>query len=554
MCPSIVLCINPVRMTEDEVNAVRDKWIAEYEKYIRNNPIHKDLGTLLIDRAKRAAELCIRRFVPTKDKKKPVRQGWADCDPAFYEEESERYCAENATFDGDFPLGCEKDAEFAGDHFTMEQIVKMQFGETYTVKIDEDLAYDYDLVLRKGFIAELNGQWNEAEKCYAQVDLGWRISDREKACRKKKMIEGEHAYGEAQHCMENGEWSRVFALLNKAVTMENSDAMTDMGLSRIYGTFGICTDFGEGLELLYRAAAMNNSRACMEIVELHDNGVTEIEGEKAKAFCEQAAELGDKKAIERLAEGFDTRPMIEILTEQAANGNVEAMWWLYNNALKQQCIEDAQMWYNKALELGQVDALITEATKYVCKGTDIYNPALAKRYLRRAADKGSVTAIVKLAKLELQDNDEDFWLVAMKKEGSDIKVSTELLERHKKQFAWTKLAAEAGNGDSMYNLAIAYWIGYPIQKNDNEAFRFAESASQEENYSAMYLTARLLESGLGTAKNIDRAIEYYAASAEQGVLPSMLRLYEIYRDGFENIAPDKEKANRYLWMSGIGRN
>ena len=71
MCPSIVLNINPVGMTEDEVYAVRDKWIAEYEKYIRNNPVHEELGALLIDRAKRAAELCVIRFVPTKNKKKP---------------------------------------------------------------------------------------------------------------------------------------------------------------------------------------------------------------------------------------------------------------------------------------------------------------------------------------------------------------------------------------------------------------------------------------------------------------------------------------------------
>ncbi len=554
MCPSIVLNINPVGMTEDEVYAIRDKWIAEYEKYIRNNPVHEELGALLIDRAKRAAELCISRFVPTEEKKKPVRQGWADCDPAFYEEESERYCAENAAFDGDFPLGNEKDAEFAGDHFTMEQLVQMQFGETYTVKIDEDLAHDYDLILRKGFLAELCGRWNEAEKCYSQVDLGWRVSDREKACRKKKIIEGERAYGEAQHYMESGEWSRVFAPLNKAVTMENSDAMTDMGLARIYGTFGICTDFAEGMELLRSAAAASNARACMEIVELHDNGAAEIEGEEAKAMCEKAAGLGDKKAVSRLSDGFDTRPMIEILTEQADKGNADAMWWLYNSALKREYLDEAQMWYDKALEHGQVDALLAEANKYLCKETDTYNPSLAERHLRRAADKGSISAIVKLGSLTLKDGDEDFWLTAMRKEGTDLEVSADLSDRHKKQFAWIKLAAEAGDGNSMYNVAIAYYIGYPVQKDAKEAFHFAESASGEGNDSAMYLTARLLENGVGVAKDINRAIEYYTASAEQGVLPSMLRLYEIYRDGLEHIAPDQEKANRYLWMSGIGHS
>ena len=552
MCPSIVLNINPVGMTEDEVYAIRDKWIAEYEKYIRNNPVHEELGALLIDRAKRAAELCVIRFVPTKNKKKPQRQGWADCDPAFYEEESERYCAENSTFDGDFPLGTEKDAEFAGDHFTMEQLVQMQFGETYTVKIDEDLAHDYDLILRKGFLAELCGRWNEAEKCYSQVDLGWRVSDREKACRKKKIIEGERAYGEAQHYMESGEWSRVFAPLNRAVAMENSDAMTDMGLARIYGTFGICTDFAEGMELLRGAAAASNARACMEIVELHDNGAAEIEGEEAKAMCEKAAGLGDKKAISRLSDGFDTRPMIEILTEQADKGNADAMWWLYNSALKRECLDEAQMWYDKALEHGQVDALLTEANKCLCKETDTYNPSLAERHLRRAADKGSISAIIKLGSLTLKDGDEDFWLTAMRKEGTDFEVSADLSGRHKKQFAWIKLAAEAGHTEAMNDISVAYYYGYPVDENEKEAFKWASASAEQNNAYGKYLTAYFLEGGNGCDKNIDRAIEYYTASAEQGVLPSMLRLYEIYRDGLEHIAPDQEKANRYFWMSGIG--
>ena len=552
MCPSIVLNINPVGMTEDEVYAVRDKWIAEYEKYIRNNPVHEELGALLIDRAKRAAELCVIRFVPTKNKKKPQRQGWADCDPAFYEEESERYCAENSTFDGDFPLGTEKDAEFAGDHFTMEQLVQMQFGETYTVKIDEDLAHDYDLILRKGFLAELCGRWNEAEKCYSQVDLGWRVSDREKACRKKKIIEGERAYGEAQHYMESGEWSRVFAPLNRAVAMENSDAMTDMGLARIYGTFGICTDFAEGMELLRGAAAASNARACMEIVELHDNGAAEIEGEEAKAMCEKAAGLGDKKAVSRLSDGFDTRPMIEILTEQADKGNVDAMWWLYNSALKREYLDEAQMWYDKALEHGQVDALLTEANKCLCKETDTYNPSLAERHLRRAADKGSISAIIKLGSLTLKDGDEDFWLTAMRKEGTDFEVSADLSGRHKKQFAWIKLAAEAGHTEAMNDISVAYYYGYPVDENEKEAFKWASASAEQNNAYGKYLTAYFLEGGNGCDKNIDRAIEYYTASAEQGVLPSMLRLYEIYRDGLEHIAPDQEKANRYFWMSGIG--
>lgn len=144
----------------------------------------------------------------------------------------------------------------------------------------------------------------------------------------EKKAAGEAAYAKAQEYMESGEWSKVYRWLQKAAEMENSEATADMGLALIYGTFGAPRDYGEGLRLLRKSAMCGNARACMELVELYDNGAADVEGEEAERLCKKAAEAGDKRAAARLEDGFDTRPLAEILEEQAGKGNVDALRYL----------------------------------------------------------------------------------------------------------------------------------------------------------------------------------------------------------------------------------
>ncbi len=540
MKPEIVLKLNPVGITTGQVYSVRDEWIKEYEKWISWSPANEDLGAILIDRVNRAAKLVINRYIKN---------------PAGYDETDAACLEEDKTLDGDFPLGNAYDAEFATPYFTIERLVQIQFGETYNVHTGHYVEPAYDVLVRKGIIAELEQEWAEAEYCYGGVGFySESVMSRQHDCRLKKIAEGERAYAEAQHYMETGEWSAVFAPLQRAVDMDNADAMTDMGLARLYGTFGICLDYDEGLTLL-RDAARTNARACMELVELHDMGIPDIEGEEAQELCQKAAKLGDKKAIVRLEDGFDLRPMTEVLEEQAEKGNVDALWWLHYSYTKQKCQEEAQLWYDKALEAGQVDALLTEADKYLHKNSDSYNKELAGQYLRRAADQGNIRAIIGLSELELDEGDESFWQVAIKKNEPDFSVEPALLERHKRQFAWFKLAAEAEDAESMNSIAVAYHFGYPVERDDQEAFRWAETAADAKNYAAMYQTAYFLENGFGCNKDISRAVQLYEASAEQGgIISSMLRLYEIYKDGLADIPADKEKSSRYLWLSGFGRD
>ncbi len=546
MKPQTVLKIDPVGKNAEQIYAVRDQWISEYQKYIEENIDKEELGELLIQRVTSAAEMLIKRYVLVSIEEQNKKDADSDFD---YDDYNPEYKEENASLDGDFPLGNAYDADFIVPYFGIKDLVRIQFGEIYSVPTGHYVEPAYDVLVRKGFIYELQGEWAQAEACYRGCGMAESVRRREAQCRRKKEVEGENAYGTAQHYMESGEWSKVYPYLQKAVDMQNPDAQVDMGLALIYGTFGIPTDYDEGLQLLYQAVWQGSVRACMELVELHDNGAAGIEGEEAERLCKKAAEAGDKKAIIRLEDGFDTRPLAEILKEQVEKGNVDAIWWLYNSAVKQQKHDEAQMWYDKALEARQVDALFMEAKKHLST-----NSEFAEQFLRCAADKGYVPAIIELGDLELLTGDENFWKEALKCNEPDFVVLPELLERHKRQFAWFLLAAEGGLAEAMTKVAIAYHYGYPCDKNDETAFLWASRAADTGDAYAMYQVGYFYENALGCHKEMDTAVLFYTGAAEAGIFEAMIRLVEIYGIGKDGIEKDTQKANRYRFIAGISRD
>lgn len=542
MKPQTVLKIDPVGKTVEQIYAVRNRWIREYQKYIETHFGKEELGTILIDRVYRAAEMLIKRYANVSIDE----QNQKDVDSDFdYDDHCLEYQEENASLDGDFPLGNAYDADFATPYFTIENLVRIQFGETYSVPTGYYVEPAYDVLIRKGFIHELLKEWAEAEMCYRGAGMSKSVQRREFECRRKKEVEGENAYGYAQHYMENGEWSKVYDYLQKAVDNDHSDAMVDMGLGRIYGTFSIPKDDHEGLQLLRKAAMLGNLRACNEMVELYDNGSADIEGEEAKQLCEKAAKAGDKQAIARLEMNFDTRPLREIYHEQQEKGNVDALWWLYQNERKNQKLEEAQIWYDKALAAGQLDALLAEAQKHVAT-----NIEMAKQYLLQAADQNCELAMIELSKLERSADDLPFWEVANKQE-TDNK---NLLERHQNEFNWLLKAAECGSLYAMTKIVIAYHYGYPCERNDELAFLWASRAVEKEDAYAMYQLGYFYENAYGCDKEMQTAVLYYTNAAEEGIFEAMIRLAEIYGNGKDGIKQDKKKANRYLFMSGIGRD
>lgn len=269
-------------------------------------------------------------------------------------------------------------------------------------------------------------------------------------------------------------------------------------------------------------------------------------------------ECGEEpKAKMRLKDGFDLRPIREILQEQIAKGNIDALWQMAQHCKKENDSAGAIEWFNKAIEAGQIDALLSAASVYLDKNSGFHDEGLARQYLRRAVDQGSIPAIIALGDLELTDTDIPFWQQATQLrdlEFPDKKPKRKIREQHKKQMAWYCLAAEAGDTDAMNALSMAYHLGYPGKRDDEQAFLWASRGADAGDGSAMYQTAYLYENGFGAERDIDAALLLYTEAAEQGVRSAMVRLYEIYTKGLGTIQPNGKKAAHYLWLSGEGRD
>ncbi len=544
MKPYVALKLDTdARLTAAMIEAVRDQWIAEYQKLEREDPSLAQRCQMLIRRAQRACELAVGRY--STDRKRSTSSGCYD--DSYYDWVEQQTAAEEAELDGDFPLGNAPDADFATPYFTLSQIARIQCGDCYAVPLGYLLEPSGAVRIRRGFLAELRGQWQEAEKWYRRAGE----QQRQALCGQKKTHEGIRCLEQARHSMAGGQWIEVPALLSRAVQMENADAMVDMALAHAAGTMYFQKQPEKACELLQKAAREYHSiRAMLELVRLHDGGSPEVSARAAQSWCEQAAQLGDEQAQARLEKGFDLRPVEEILQEQVEKGDVDALWRMRQHCLRSYNRTDAQDWQQRALEAGQVDALLQEADMCLWKNSDFYNRELGERHLRRAAGKGSVPAILRLGELALEEGDVPFWEWTGQKQAADAA----LRQRHQRQLAWHKLAAEAGAAESMNRLCVAYMSGYPVEADGKQALVWAQRAAQAGSAVGMYHLAVLLEAGMGAPRDLDMALDLYTRAAEAGVTDAMLRLYAIYKDGLEHIPARKEKASRYLWMSGTGHS
>src|SRR3989442_349425 len=74
-----------------------------------------------------------------------------------------------------------------------------------------------------------------------------------------------------------------------------------------------------------------------------------------------------------------------------------------------------------------------------------------------------------------------------------------------KTFYWSQKAAESGNDNAQYDLALLYYNGEGTEKNLEKAFYWYQKAAENGNNSAQYNLASLYHSGEGTEKNLEKA-------------------------------------------------
>lgn len=518
-----------------------DEWITAYRKIAEEHPSAEDMANRFICRVNSAYAIL--------EKREELKSSSLFCkDTVFMESVIESEEKAEAELDGDFPLGNEFDAEFAVPYFQITDLAKIQFGFASEVKAGYYSEFAYDVLIKQGFLYELEGRWKEAEKCYNGVSTSSSVLEREYYCRRKAEEEGEKLYKQGMTLIEQLNWGEAWYPLYKAAELEYTDAVAEIGYMTAYG-LGCGRNTEEGLNYLRRAAQKGSDYACNILWEMHGDGFRDVKASEANKWCEEAADRGNIKAKMRLDEGFDLRPVTEILQEQIEKGNIDALWYMAMELDSLGANDLALEYIERAAEAGQTDALLFYAELYGnLSDNDFYDEEKAAAYYRKAAEKGNIKAILALGDRSLKNTDIPFW----KRTADDL--SEDLFERHKAQFAWYLLAAEGGCVEVMPHIATAYHYGYPCEKNDETAFLWAARAADAGDCYAMYQVGYFYENAIGCEKDMTTALMFYTNAAESGISNAMYRLIDIYAYGKDGIAADKEKENRYRFLSGMGRD
>lgn len=172
--------------TRQQIEAVRDEWLAAYREIAEGDSSKRELCDYFIDRIGRAAELFIRRKI------EPAKSDAISHDDSYYEWLDEVKQEENNALDGDFPLGNEEDMAFVSPYFTVKELAQIQMGCADDIFAGHYVEYADRVLIRKGILAEVKGDFKEAAGAYSGVSTSKMIQDREYACRRKmrdKMLE-----------------------------------------------------------------------------------------------------------------------------------------------------------------------------------------------------------------------------------------------------------------------------------------------------------------------------------------------------------------------------
>lgn len=155
-----------------------DEWITAYQKIATEHLLAENMADKLICRVKSAYKIL--------DDREKLKTDSSLCqDTAFMESVVNEEEKAEAELDGDFPLGNEFDAEFAVQYFKITDLAKIQLGFANEVKVGYYSEFAYDVLIKQGFLYELENRWKEAEQCYNGVPTSRMVLEREYYCRRK---------------------------------------------------------------------------------------------------------------------------------------------------------------------------------------------------------------------------------------------------------------------------------------------------------------------------------------------------------------------------------
>ncbi len=183
---------------------------------------------------------------------------------------------------------------------------------------------------------------------------------------------------------------------------------------------------------------------------------------------------------------------------------------IYRDGLtgKQDWLEAAR-WYRLADERGDPQAAFALARAHLEGAGVPQDPAKAKFYFERAAEKNHPTALYNLG------------IIAIEGEIQDFKKAAEFFNR----------AADLGDLDATYSLAFFYRNGQGVEKDEERATALLKQAADQHHLAAMIDYAISLFNGRGTKADEDGAAAYLVRAAWRNAPVAQNRLARMYAAG-----------------------
>jgi uncharacterized protein len=124
------------------------------------------------------------------------------------------------------------------------------------------------------------------------------------------------------------------------------------------------------------------------------------------------------------------------------------------------------------------------------------------------------------------------------------------IERFCENIEALRKAAEQGDANSQFNLALRYYNGEEVPKDLIEAVKWYRKAAEQGDLKAQNTLASCYSKGEGVSKDLAEAVKWYRKAAEQGDAYAQYNLAMCYRKG-EGIPKDEIEALAWLNIAAI---
>jgi len=191
--------------------------------------------------------------------------------------------------------------------------------------------------------------------------------------------------------------------------------------------------------------------------------------------------------------------------------------------------QQALSWLSRSADLDFIPALrdVGIRSAYPRDGSAL-NMDLALKRLKRGAELGDAISQAVLGDIY-----------------SDMKLGTVDYPQAAKYY---KMAADQGQRDGEFGLAVRYVTGQGVTKDDGEAVHWFKAAADQGHADAQYDLATMYEVGQGTETDLPLAVYYYKLAAQQGVVKAQYRLGILLTKG-QGIEADRVSAYKWFMLS-----